>query len=451
MDRSQQEGLVDSVRRRWQNSPPARIIHRFVQVLTHRERWILGVATGLIMVAGLGLVWTRLPSQSTLGLRTTYREGIVATSPADIEPTVTALTHAALLRPGSDGSLVGELADRWQLTDDARSIEFTLKPAIDRSVVLAALTTSETDSPLTGLTVTPGEDQAFTVSQSDQFSPLLGLFTKPLIPIGPFVVAHRTKEQITLVARPDYALGRAKLQTIELMVYPTVSALERAIERHQVDGVNQWFPSYRSVNGFRTYQLTLPRKTAAFFNLDRPVLQSVDVRRALSDRTALPSPSTFTVVTTDTLAALPVVQALIADWQKTATITLSVLPAARVQTEIIPSRTYDVLIFGIDEGAVADPYLFWHSSQRKLTGLNLSNLASIDADRAVEGIRKTASLTDRQRFNDQLATVLTSVVPWVVLDPVPWQFAVDTTMSGVHDLAGFTPADRYRDVVGWHR
>jgi len=56
------------------------------------------------------------------------------------------------------------------------------------------------------------------------------------------------------------------------------------------------------------------------------------------------------------------------------------------QTYMRP-RNFQILLYGINLGSDPDVYSFWHSSQAKDPGINLSGYSSTDADRALETAR----------------------------------------------------------------
>jgi len=59
-----------------------------------------------------------------------------------------------------------------------------------------------------------------------------------------------------------------------------------------------------------------------------------------------------------------------------------------IKEETIKPRNYDLLLYGEVVGANSDPYAFWHSSQSKNPGLNLSVYGSSSVDEAIEKARQ---------------------------------------------------------------
>lgn len=59
--------------------------------------------------------------------------------------------------------------------------------------------------------------------------------------------------------------------------------------------------------------------------------------------------------------------------------------------EVIRTRKYDALFFGVVVGRGLDLYPFWHSSQRNDPGLNVALYTNIDADKALETLRASSN------------------------------------------------------------
>ena len=108
-----------------------------------------------------------------------------------------------------------------------------------------------------------------------------------------------------------------------------------------------------------------------------------------------------------------------------------------------------MLIDGIDSGADPDPYPFWHSSQRKASGLNLTNFANVEADKVLEAARRTGQADQREKLLNQFSQILDFQKPWLVLNHAPLTFAADRALTGPTNHAGFTPTDRYANVQTW--
>ncbi len=427
-----------------------RFVQRFGRSLSTRDRLIVGgLALVAVIAAGL-LLRQSLLGGPFIGHRSTFTEGIVASSLADVDPTVERLTHAALLTVSEHGELTGDLAESWKVSDDATTFEFSLRPLVDRSIVVEALNPALPNSPFHGTSVEAFGDRGVRITLNQSLAPFIAEAAKPIIPLGPYVIAERTKDHVTLVSRPTYVLGASKLATITLAIFPNSEQLQGALDRRAVDAVADVTGDLTLPGSLTRYTLAVPRTTAAFFNLARPVVQDLGLRQQLIDRKPFGTPVELTVVTTETLAATDDVQTLLADWRAAnLQLTVVILSSAELPARLA-SRDYDVLIDGIDLGADPDPYPFWHSSQRKATGFNLANFANVDADKLLETARTTGRADERRSAYEQFNRILDQQLPWLVLNHAPVTFAADRNFIGPTSHAGFTPTDRYLNVQGWH-
>ena len=427
------------------------VVGRVFNKLTARERTLVILLIGTVVVSGTLLIADSIRDFRS-GLKGgTYTEGLVAASLADVEPEVQALTNDSLLTSDSKGALVGELAESWNVSDDAATIELQLKKDVDRSVVMSAIDPSVQGSPFAGTTVESFDSQGIRIHLKESFAPFLATLTKPMIPVGPYIVSDRSKEKVVLVARPNYFKGEPKLDSVVLEVFPTVDSLQQALDHNQIDGVDQVSVGINLPKTFTDYSLTLPRKTAAFFNLNNDVVKDIAVRQKLVDRTNFDQTINLNVVTTETLIATDAVQKLLNDWAKANVhVSLKVLSAAQVQTDIIPPRNYDVLIFGIDLGADPDLYPFWHSTQRGANGLNLSNFANVNADKLMEQARKTGKSDDRTNLYNQVNQIIADQKPWLLLDEPKLEYAIDKSIVGPVSQVGFYTTDRFKNISTWY-
>ena len=427
----------------------ASFLRRVYRQIPPRDQRLLAGLGGIAIVAMTLLFGQRLLAGDSLSRRSTFTEGLVASSLADVDPTVQSLTHSALLSSDDHGNPTGQLAESWRISDDAMNFEFTLRPRVDRQAVLAALNPATPSSPFASTKVEPFDDRGVRITLTQPLAPFIAEFSKPIVPLGPYIIAERTKDHVTLMSRPDYLFGQPKLETIQLKIFPAETELQSALEDQTVDAVANVTDGLKLPSSMTQYTLSLPRTTAAFFNLGRAGVSPLATRQQLIDRQRFEQPLSLTVVTTETLAVAGDVQQLLTDWRAAnVDVKLMTLNALQLRQRIA-SRDYDVLINGIDSGADPDPYPFWHSSQRKASGLNLTNFANVDADKVLEAARSTGQADRRAKLLDQFSQILDAQKPWLVLNHAPLTFAVDRDLTGPLNHAGFTPTDRYANVQAW--
>jgi len=103
-------------------------------------------------------------------------------------------------------------------------------------------------------------------------------------------------------------------------------------------------------------------------------------------------------------------------WEKIgARINLEILDAVTVQQDYIKPRQYEALLFGEVLNADPDPFAFWHSSQRKDPGLNLSVYANDKIDKLLEEGRQSIDQESRKEKYNEFQKLLTEDVPAVFL------------------------------------
>ena len=78
--------------------------------------------------------------------------------------------------------------------------------------------------------------------------------------------------------------------------------------------------------------------------------------------------------------------------------TLQQYEVEELKQKVIKSRKYDALIFGEVLSQSPDPYVFWHSSQKKDPGLNLAAYENKEVDKTLEDIRTTSDLENKNNI-----------------------------------------------------
>jgi len=118
------------------------------------------------------------------------------------------------------------------------------------------------------------------------------------------------------------------------------------------------------------------------------------------------------------------------------------------QTYMRP-RNFQMLLFGINIGADPDVYSFWHSSQAKDPGLNLSGYNSPAADVALEAGRIKTDSSVRKGKYDTFLKAWNDDAPAVVLYEAAYQYAANDQVGGVTPGRLVEPSDRYSNVEHW--
>lgn len=116
----------------------------------------------------------------------------------------------------------------------------------------------------------------------------------------------------------------------------------------------------------------------------------------------------------------------------------------------IRPRDFDILLFGEIIGRDADPYAFWHSSQRLDPGLNIASYANITVDEALEKARTETDTEARIEQYRIFQEELQNDTPAIFLYAPQLIYLTHDSIGGVR-LAGIdTPSDRFLDVHTWY-
>ncbi|HSX01540.1 MAG TPA: ABC transporter substrate-binding protein [Candidatus Saccharimonas sp.] len=128
---------------------------------------------------------------------------------------------------------------------------------------------------------------------------------------------------------------------------------------------------------------------------------------------------------------------------------LKTVDATDLQQTYMRPRNFQLLLFGINLGADPDVYPFWHSSQAKDPGVNLSSYASADADKALEAARVKTDPVVRAGKYDSFLKAWNADAPAAILYETAYQYAVSEDVAGITASRLVTPADRFYNVEHW--
>ncbi|MDO8462672.1 MAG: peptide ABC transporter substrate-binding protein [bacterium] len=162
-------------------------------------------------------------------------------------------------------------------------------------------------------------------------------------------------------------------------------------------------------------------------------------------------PLTIELVTPNAPELIGMAEFIRRAWQQIGvTVTLSVMPLDRVRGEVIPNREYDALLFSQILGPDPDPFPFWHSSQVRHPGLNLSYFSNKEIDKLLEDARAMFDHEERGRAYAEFQERLHAVRPAIFLVTPTLSYPMVDTVRGV-ELGQLTqPADRFATVTEWY-
>lgn len=317
---------------------------------------------------------------------------------------------------------------------------------------------------------------------------------------------------VTLASNAKYFRGKPMLDSIVLRVYATQAELQSAFRKHQVMGMarsaNTSGSSYG--RGATVHRLTIPEEVALFMSTKSSILSDGTVRTAISkavDRSdiiksilhnqaqplvvpalvrQLPAAAEYAIPEKDIQDAkqtldkagwkqtdgalrtkdgkeltLSLVTAQNDDYQAVAErltrqlktigvgVEVQMLDVATLQRSYIAPRNYDLLLYGLNAGADVDPYPYWHSSQAKAPGLNVSQYSSAAADKALVSARATNDPNVRQVRLKSFLDTWSADDPAVMLYTPNYLYVTEDDVQGIKDGDIVTAADRFYNVQKW--
>jgi peptide/nickel transport system substrate-binding protein len=157
------------------------------------------------------------------------------------------------------------------------------------------------------------------------------------------------------------------------------------------------------------------------------------------------------LVTTDWPDLVATADILKAEWEAIgARVNLEELGVSDIQQNVIRPREYDALLFGQVLGIDPDPYAFWHSSQTRDPGLNLSLYSNPDVDKLLEKIRQEADETQRIDDYKKFQQNITDDIPAIFLYSPNYLYVTNGTVQGININSMVTPDKRFSNVEQWY-
>jgi peptide/nickel transport system substrate-binding protein len=160
---------------------------------------------------------------------------------------------------------------------------------------------------------------------------------------------------------------------------------------------------------------------------------------------------TFSVSTNDATVNAQTAQLLTQQWSAlNIETTLNILPSKQLMDNVIKPRTFDVLIFPQKFNADPDPFLFWHSSQTKNPGFNLTGFSDSKVDKLIIEARTTTDKEKRQIAYLEFNNIVNSKVPIIFLDQTEFIYALDSDVKNTNISFVYEPSHRFYNIHKWH-
>ncbi|MBU0707422.1 hypothetical protein KKG41_03545 [Patescibacteria group bacterium] len=159
----------------------------------------------------------------------------------------------------------------------------------------------------------------------------------------------------------------------------------------------------------------------------------------------------FTLTTIDQPDFVATANMLKDYWQKIGVgVELRIIDSSRIQKYVIKPRDFEALLVGEIVGTDPDPYSFWHSSQGRDPGLNLSVFVNKDVDQLLEEARKINDEEQRRMKYLHFQNILADELPAIFLYNPTYTYGLNKKIQGFELDRIITPADRFTDIEEWY-
>jgi peptide/nickel transport system substrate-binding protein len=138
-------------------------------------------------------------------------------------------------------------------------------------------------------------------------------------------------------------------------------------------------------------------------------------------------------------------------WEKIGVgVKVNVLTVSDLQQNYIRPREYESLLFGQAVNFNSDPYPFWHSSQKRDPGLNLSLFDNKKADELLDAARQEMDEGKRIQDYRDFQKIVSQEIPAIFLYSPNFLYPVNQKVKGIETQNVNTPSLRFAEVNKWY-
>jgi len=425
----------------------------FILTFFRRKKWLIFSVVALIFILGVGIY-----SLYTLTREQGVSEGLVGThEERDLPDVVLNLLSKPLIKVDKTGSPSGELAENWEVNNEATLYKVKLKPGlkwsdgqdVKASQIYIAIPDVQISSP---------DDLTLEFKLAETFSPFPTLLTKPVLRkadnqygfdltgVGPYKVESLKKDG-PFVKKLDFVSEEPQNPKVQLIFYPNEKIAKTALKLGEVEallGLNETedlnFNNLNKKSFTNFHQLVTIFLNTEDANLSdenlrlalaysAPELAGVDVARTsvspsswafndavkdfLNNKTKAEESlkkvqkgkeDTITLTATSSLADIG--EQVVRSWKNLGL-------KAVLQTESGTPQNFQALLITQNIPADPDQYSLWHSTQKGKT--NISRIASPRIDKDLEDGRKITDFETRKKKYQDFQKILLDEAPAIFL------------------------------------
>lgn len=121
-----------------------------------------------------------------------------------------------------------------------------------------------------------------------------------------------------------------------------------------------------------------------------------------------------------------------------------------IQTEVIRPRQYQALLFGQALGLTPDTFSFWHSSQKRDPGLNLSLYENKVVDQLLTEIRQDINNATRNEKLKQFKQLVAEEIGGIFLYSSDYIYVLNKSIRGIDTTKIQLPQHRFANIEKWY-
>jgi len=264
------------------------------------------------------------------------------------------------------------------------------------------------------------------------------------------------------------------IEKLEFIFYDSKEALLSAFLKDEVDAMSYIPPAdvAKLDKDAKLYKIEIPRYFALFFNTEKldqntrlTLSGSIDKNEIIkevlngygkkfgsdSQSAKIPITKTVTIATTDWPELQKTAQIIKNQWQEAGINSeIKIIKNGAIQQEAIRDRDYEILLFGEILGLDPDPFAFWHSSQKKHPGLNLSLYDSVKTDRLLVEARQEFDLKKREEKYREFYFLLAQDAPAAFLYNPDYLYVTNNKIKGINLERLSLPSQRFSNIENWY-
>lgn len=131
-------------------------------------------------------------------------------------------------------------------------------------------------------------------------------------------------------------------------------------------------------------------------------------------------------------------------------LSVTIMSPGDLQRNVVQTREYQALLYGEQPMLDQDPYSFWHSSQKRESGLNLALFENAHVDEALSKARETSEREQRHSLYYDFQKIYLSEMPALFLFSPAYLSVTDGSIHGMGIEKMNASSERFGDINQWY-